>query len=820
MVRHGSDRTVRITPEATFWYFAVVNTDRGSFYLGRTLDTDEPLIYEAADLTTHGVIVGMTGSGKTGLGVGLIEEALLSGIPCLVIDPKGDMGNLALTFPDLEASDFEPWMDEGEAAKSGKTTADLAVATAALWAKGLEGHGIGRDRLARLRDEAEVTIYTPGSSAGVGLNVLGSMAAPVLDWEKNAEIIREEIQSLVSSILSLAKVTSDPVSGAEHILLSTIIETFWRQGKDLDLGQLVGQIPNPPFRKLGVFDVDTFMAEKERMALAMRLNGLLASPSFASWMEGPPLDIGTMLGGGEKTKAAVVYLAHLSDDERQFLVTLLLSKMVTWIRSQPGTSQLRALIYMDEVFGFAPPTANPPSKTPILTIFKQARAHGVGMVLSTQNPIDIDYKTMANAGTWMIGRLQTENDKKRIVEGLSSASGAVDANAISQLISDLGKRQFMLHSTKQNQPRIFGTRWAMSYLAGPLTRDQVSVLMKDAAPVMSTSDDSTIRPTSVVAQSSEPPMPLDDVADDVVPVAPAVATGYKTTYLDPGAPWAPRVGADPSGTRLEAAIAATAQVTYNNARAGINHREVFEAILYPLDGMLDQHEVIVVDHDERDFRTNAPNGATYVLPSVEIAKSTFWTGTTQDLTGYLVAHEPLQVFRNEHLNLYSRVDETEVDFVTRCRVAAEDAADAEIAKLKERFGVRIGRVRDQIQDSQNRLNTAERETSALRQQEMVSGVGDLLGQFLGGRSRSNPLGQAANRRAATQRAGARVDTEATKLTAKQQELQDLENDLAEAINEIVDRFDSVAENIEEMDIAAAKTNVRVTELSLVWIPVS
>jgi hypothetical protein len=816
MVRHASRWTVGINGTAGVWYFCVMDPERGTFYLGRSVDSDQPLTYEAADLTTHGVIVGMTGSGKTGLGVGLIEEALLSGIPCLVIDPKGDMGNLALTFPSLEASDFEPWMDEGEATRSGRTTAEMARETAALWSKGLEGHGISRDRLARLSDEAEVTIYTPGSSSGIGLDVLGSMNAPDLDWDTESEVIREEIQSLVSSVLALAKVASDPVSGPEHILLSTIVETMWRQGNDLDLAGLVGQVPHPPFRKLGVFDVDTFIPEKDRMSLAMRLNGLLASPSFAAWMEGTPLDIEKMLRGGPKTNAAVIYLAHLSDDERQFMVTLLLSKMVTWIRSQPGTSQLKALIYMDEVFGFAPPTANPPSKTPILTIFKQARAHGVGMVLSTQNPVDIDYKAMSNAGTWMIGRLQTENDKRRIVEGLSSASGTVDIKEISNLISDLEKRQFVLHSTKNAHPKLFGTRWAMSYLAGPLTRGQVAELMSGSAARALSSN-----PEPLAASPTPTTTPMESARDtDVVPVQPPMATGYKSVFLDPSAPWAAQVGAHPTGTTFEAAGVAVASLTYNNAAAGINHQEVFEAILYPLDGILDKHEVLVVDHDDRDFHDEMPPGAKFRLPDVDIANRSFWTGLGQDLTNYLVAHQPLRILRNSELKLYSRVDETPESFRKRCREAADNAADVEVAKLRDRFKTRIDRVQTQIRETETRFRTAEREVSSMRQQEVVTGVGDLLGQFLGGRSRANPLGQAANRRAATQRAGSRVDAEATKLTARQQELADLEDDLATAIIEIGEAHDHKAEAIEEVDMAVAKSNVRITDLKLVWIPVA
>ena len=542
--------------------------DPDELYLGRRLpDGDEPQTIEPADFTTHGVIVGMTGSGKTGLGIILLEEALLRGVPSLVIDPKGDMGNLLLTFPQLRPEDFRPWIDEREAADAGVTPDEFAAQRATLWRDGLAGSGIGPERIAALRGAADFTIHTPGSSAGVPMNLIGSLRAPA--DASDIETLRDEVEGFTSSLLGLIDVDADPLASPEHILISNLIERAWSTGADLDLATLIGQIQDPPMRKLGVIDIDTFYPAKDRVALALKLNGLLASPSFAAWTQGPPLDIGALLGGDGRARASIVAISHLSDAERMFVVTLLLSKVVTWMRSLPGTSELRALIYMDEVFGYVPPTAAPPAKKAILTILKQARAHGVGLVLSTQNPVDLDYKAISNAGTWMVGRLQTERDKGRLLEGMTSAGGG-DASAIDATISALDKREFLLHSTRADEPRRFSTRWAMSYLAGPMTRDQIKRLTGDreaeaAVPmptpersgaVASSSSAAAVGSEPVVDATSAPAAAAVELADDETRVAPDVADGVDVRYMDPAAAWAESVGVVAGGQRLEPALAA------------------------------------------------------------------------------------------------------------------------------------------------------------------------------------------------------------------------------------------------------------------------
>ena len=612
---------------------------QGSWYLGRLIEPGsgergEALQYDSDRLTTHGVIVGMTGSGKTGLGIIALEEALLDGIPCLVIDPKGDMGNLLLNFPDFKAADFRPWIDEGQANREGVTPDELAASTADLWQNGLAGWEIGSERMHSLTAGAGFEISTPGSTAGIPLNVLGSLSAPDLDWEIDAETGRDEIEGFVSSILLLAGVSADPISSPEHILIATLIERAWRAGKDLDLASLIGQVQSPPIRKLGVFELDSFFAPKDRTKLAMRLNGLLASPSFASWMQGPPLDVHSLFYTADgRPKASIMYLPHLTDEERQFVVTLVLAKVVTWMRSTAGTSDLRAFIYMDEVFGFAPPTAEPPSKKPILTILKQARAHGVGMMLSTQNPVDLDYKAMSNAGTWMVGRLQTERDKARILEGMKSASGDVDVDAFDSLIGDLGKRQFVLHSTKSKQPQVFNTRWAMSFLRGPLTRDEVTRLTSD----------SEERPRG--SSAAVAPDPVVDLADDQSTIAPAVPEGIHAYHMDPAAPWAQSLGADPDGTSFAPGLVTTVQLTFDDRHANVNHQETWEAVVYPLTETIRGTDAVAVEHDQRDLRPDAPAGATYVLPDVRLDQKTFYTNARKAIADHLYRSRSVTVSR-------------------------------------------------------------------------------------------------------------------------------------------------------------------------------
>ena len=783
----------------------------------------------SGDLTTHGVIVGMTGSGKTGLGIVLVEEALRSGVPTLLIDPKGDLTNLCLTFPNLAPTDFEPWVNEGDAAKADQSVPDFAASQAAAWRDGIVGWGLSGADIGALRKRVRFTIYTPGSVGGVGLNIVGSLQAP--PEMTDLESVGDEIEGFVSGLLNLVGIEADPLSSREHILLSNLIMNEWANGRSLDLPTLVGMALTPPIRKLGVFELDAFFPPKDRTAFAMRLNGLLASPSFGSWMSGPPLDIESMLHDPDGApRCAIVTTAHLGDEERQFVTTLILSKLVTWMRRQSGTTDLRALLYMDEVAGYLPPTAMPPTKKPIMTLMKQARAFGVGVVLSTQNPVDIDYKALSNAGTWIIGRLQTEQDKQRLLDGMSAAAGGVDISAISDTIGGLGKRQFVLRRAGMDQPDLFTTRWAMSYLRGPLTRQQISTLMDDqkataadiAAPPATTP---TAESTSPPAESELRPAPADD---DESALMPKVAEGVPVRWVDVAAPWLSAVGGDPRGSRLTAAIIARVVLRYDDDRAGLVHDEEYEAVLSPLHELLDVSTAVAVDHDDRDLLSEAPQaaqapgGTVYRLCDAPIDTKAFWTRVQRDLADHLVRSRTLTLAANAELKSMARPGETTEAFRMRCEADANERADAEIAKLKDGYETKFRRLRDQLQTAEGRADVLEEQRDGQRNEEVLSTVGGVLSGIFGGRrSRGGvfgQLGRAAGRRGRTSATDERLDVAQDKVNSLSEQLVQLQGELEDEVAAIDVRWSDAGKAITTEWIPLEKADVKVTQLLLVWLP--
>lgn len=794
-----------------------IDPPKDHLYLGTSPENNAPVFYDSANLTTHGVIVGMTGSGKTGLGVVMLEEALLSGVPTLIIDPKGDMGNLLLSFPNLLPTDFMPWISESEA---GDDKANAAVEKAEQWKSGLARSGIEPERIQRLRDTVDFSIYTPGSKSGIPLNIIGSLNAP--EDGSDEESMLDEIEGYASSLLALVGIDSDPLSSREHILLSNIINHYWSKGKNLDLGMLIGLVQQPPMRKLGVIDLDSFYAPGDRVKLAMKLNGLAASPSFSSWTEGPDLDIQNMLYSAEgKPQSAVVSLSHLSDEERQFVVTLLLSKMVTWMRRQPGTSDLRALVYMDEVFGYVPPIGAPPSKKPILTILKQARAFGVGLVLSTQNPVDIDYKAISNAGTWMIGRLQTDQDKQRLLDGMSASDGSVDINALSDSISGLDKREFVLHSTKLPAPQLFSTRWAMSYLSGPLTREQISQLTTDEQRLSATNS------TGQGAAANDSPSPAA-LADNESAVAPQMADNVQVRYLDPGVDYAEDIGASATGRRLQAGVAVRVEMLFDDTKAKLRHEVEWEAIITPLDGPLDPDDAIIVDYDDRDLISKEPESAVYVLPDAKIKNKTYFTSAQKAIKDHIYSNEELELFFNSELKVYSRIGETRDDFEERCQQVANDAADKDADKLRKVLAKKVERVNTSIKKAEDKLREIQFDAISRKNDQKTSAVidiaGGLLGSLLGGRRSTRSMitggirrNQSKSRMA--QKSEERLKTAERRYSELMEDRDELEMELREDLIEIQDEWSEKVYEIESVNVGLEKTDITIDDVALVWIPI-
>ncbi len=800
-------------------HFYLGHSNSGKNPAGKNTADKNPVFLNSQDLTTHGVIVGMTGSGKTGLGIVMLEEALQQGIPTLIIDPKGDMGNLMLGFPNLLPTDFMPWMnDEPDPEKK----IEAAVAVADRWKQGLHNAGIEPPRMQALQDNVEFSLYTPGSSAGIPINVIGSMNAPAAGTDP--EILQDEIEGIVSSLLTLVGIKSDPLSGREHILLANLISWKWQKNEDMDLATLIGLIQQPPMRKLGVIDLDTFFPIADRVKLALKINGLAASPAFASWNQGQALDIQSMLySPSGKTQAAIVTLSHLDETERQFVVTLLLSKMVTWMRAQQGTSNLRALIYIDEVFGYVPPVSMPPSKKPILTILKQARAFGVGLVLSTQNPVDIDYKAISNAGTWLIGRLQTDRDKQRLLDGMNASDGNVDINAISASLSSLGKREFILHSTRADKPQHFATRWAMSYLAGPLTRGQIETLVSD--------EQRTAALTSQSANTDNAAGASATAGANETLLRPRAADGIQVRYLDPAASFIETIGAQSSGTRLQAALAVRVNLLFDDTKADLRHEATWEAIITPLNGPVDADKAIRVDYDERDLLSEAPANAVYVMPSTDtkIANKTYFRAAQTDIKNELYREESIELYRNKTLKLYSRIGESAEEFEQRCAQFADDKADLDADKIRQMLTKKIDRINIAIQKSEDKVREIQFDAAIRRKEQKSNQVmdiaGGLLGSLLGGRRSTRSMITTGLRRSQSKgrmiaKAEERLKTAENRYEELIEDRQALEDTLGEDLFEIQQEWDDKSSDITSLAVGLEKTDISIDDIILLWIPVS
>ena len=777
----------------------------GAFYLGRRYDndadqlTDELVLYDSKDLTTHAAIIGMTGSGKTGLGIGILEEAALDHVPVIAIDPKGDMGNLLLTFPDLKPEDFRPWINTRAALDKGQSPDEYAAAQASLWKKGLADWGQTGERIAQLRQNADLAIYTPGSNAGLPVSVLSSFAAPERALIDDVDLYRERIQATATGILTLIGIEADPVSSREHILISRLLDNAWQAGRGLDIASLIREIQDPPIKQVGVMNMDAFFPAKDRFGLAMQLNNLLAAPGFDVWMQGDPLSAKDLLyTASGKPRISVMSIAHLDDAQRMFFVCMLLNELIAWMRAQPGTSSLRAILYMDEIFGYMPPVANPPSKVLFLTLLKQARAYGLGLVLATQNPVDLDYKGLSNTGTWFIGRLQTERDKARVMEGLEGASaGNFDRQKMERTIAGLGKRRFLLHNVHEDEPVVFSTRWVLSYLAGPLTRDQIRALTADA-------------------RSADP-------AAATLPGKPAAVAADAPPSLPPGIPQY-FLPASAENLVYHPRVIAGGDVHFSNSRYGI---ETSRSLLHtveiddgPVDVDWDNAEPLDAPIDA--LRNEGRPGASYAECPAAASSERAYGAWSKDYQRWLRQNETVTLYRSKRFRMTSEAGESEGAFRVRLQDAASEQRDEAIAKIRKRYATKVTTLENRLMRAEQAVAREQEQSTKKKLDTAVSFGSAILGAVLGRKklstSTASKIGTAIRTAGGAGKEAA--DVERAKQTAEKvrADMAELNAQLEKEIQALDTAFDAQAEALEETVVRAKSTDVNVALTGLVWMP--
>ena len=768
----------------------------GLFYLGKDVD---PQTMEATDLltllknknfTTHAAIIGMTGSGKTGLGIDLLEEAAIDNIPSIVIDPKGDMGDLCLTDPQFRPESFLPWVEE-EAKAKGVAPMEYAAKTARTWKEGIESWGQDSDRVARFQ-QVPKTIYTPGSRAGVPINLMSSLQVPPEAILSDGDNLAAYLKSTVSGLLALLDIEADPLESKEYILLAQIISHAWSNGEDLNLEKLIGRIVTPPFKKVGVLPLESFYPEKERFRFATRFNSVIASPGFLNWLSGESLDIQKLLYDEEgRAKISIFTIAHLSDEERMFFVTLLLNKYIAWMRMQSGSTRLRNLLYMDEIYGFFPPVKNPPSKEPMITLLKQARAYGTGIVLSTQNPVDLDYKGLSNIGTWFIGRLQTRQDIDRVIDGLGGkADEQISREEIARTLANLPKRTFFLKSAHLEGIRLFVTRWVMSYLKGPLTKEEISQLMADRT-----------RPGS-----SDAAAPQRKEADGYGS-APVLEASIPQHY-EP----------DPSGThRYRPWLAARCEIEYHDQRRGIDQR-VAETDLLELDPTMsgpDWEGRQVEDLPFDRWPVKAPSQARFAPLPGFVSRDSGLRKSAAALKDLLYQNERLSLFRCRKLRLESTPGESESDFMVRVRERLDELKEAEIEKLQERYGAKEARLQDQLKRAQDRVDKEKADQTS----SLISVGASILGALFGGRGPSaSKIGTAINRSGRVLKERGDLSRAEERVEAVREKLEELADELEEKIDAIDAKYSLENYPIESFALRPKKSDIHIQEIALVWRP--
>ncbi len=765
----------------------------GLFYLGKDVDkqsfkpTEILTLLKNKNFTTHAAIIGMTGSGKTGLGIDIIEEAAIDNIPSIVIDPKGDMGDLCLTDPDFKAKNFEPWVKDDAIAK-GEDPLEYATKVASTWKKGIEDWGQDSKRVARFQ-KVRKTIYTPGSNAGIPIDLASTLSMPNKTIMDDSDSFASYLKSAVMGLLSLVQIDADPLSSREYILLSQILSHAWMDGKSLGIEDLVGRVINPPFKKIGVLALESFYSSADRFKLASKFNAIIASPSFMNWLKGEALDIQNMLYDDDgKAKIAIFSISHLNDDEKMFFVTLLLNKVTAWMRLQSGSNRLRALLYMDEIYGFFPPVKNPPSKEPMITLLKQARAYGLGIVLSTQNPVDLDYKGLSNIGTWCIGRLQTTQDIDRVIDGLGGKVGSkFDKKEIETMLANLQKRVFFLKSAHLDDIRLFSTRWAMSYLKGPLKKDEISKLMQS----QKSSADTTTTQSSVTGQNG--------------------ATFSSINTLDSSIKQYFEI--DISGTgRYSPSLGAKTKIYYNDTKRNIDMtKEAFVYLKLSGEEDVDWNNVEENEDDYTTLPSKAPSNAKFAPLPQYISTDKALKKNASNLISYLYRTSSLELYKCPALKIESGVEDTLGKFKIVVRSELSDRKEEAIDELKNKYGKKEQRLLDQLSRAKERVKKEKGE-----QVNSILNVGVSILGALFGRTSSSKIGTAISRGSRAYKEHGDVSRAEQKAIEIQDKIDDLSDELEGKIDDINDQYSIDNYEIESFFIKPKKRDIMIDGIAIVW----
>jgi hypothetical protein len=810
----------------------------GKFFIGRTIEPSQPLFYDPGDLTTHAMVVGMTGSGKTGLCIDLLEEAALQDIPSLMIDPKGDITNLLLHFPDLLPSDFLPWVNPDEARRAGISLEEAAAQAATTWKTGLAGWDITPDRIRALSNAAHFTIFTPGSDAGIPVSILANLKAPEISWEENKELLREKISSTVIAILGLVGLNDiDPVRSREHILLSNIFEGSWKTGKDLTLAELILQTQNPPFEKLGVFDISTFFPDKDRFELAMLLNNILAAPSFQTWIEGQPLNIEEMLYAPDgRPRQSVFYIAHLTDEERMFFVTLLYGAVETWMRAQSGSTSLRTILYFDEIYGFMPPVANPPSKQIMLRMLKQARAFGVGQVLVTQNPADLDYKALSNTGTWFVGKLQTENDKNRLLDGLQGSSPGLDRGHYDDVIAHLDKREFLCHNVHEKEPRVFKTRWAMNYLAGPLTRAQIpalnqlagSIAIPEASPAVIVDEQSGMEFVPIPAVKTQPQETPSAAMQSSMGSAtrPPVPSGIDEYFLPNNLTLSQAaavikrslpVDAKPLGLLYRPVLLAQADVRFIQRKYNLDLDKTETALVIEADrrGSARWEDWLSERIDSKSLDRGPAPQSVFGTLEAPFSDSSLMRSLKSDFEDWVYRNVEVIVRANEKLKIYAGPEVSQSEFRRMCAEAARDTRDAEIDKVEDSYEKKLDRIEERLRREERELKEDEADLAQRRLEEYGTHAENVFSLFT---KRSRRMSTSLTKRRMTEKAKADVEESEDAIEEFKEQISDLERELNDAIKEVQVKWAEIADDMEEIAVHPYKKDILIDLFGVAWFP--